>query len=46
MGHNEFNENINSLSEKVRNLIDEKKDILIVSSSSCDGIISASVLIR
>jgi len=46
MGYSEFNENINSTSEKVRNLIDEKKDILIVSSSSCDGIISASVLIR
>jgi single-stranded-DNA-specific exonuclease len=46
MGHNEFYENINSISEKTKNLINERKDILIVSRSSCDGIISASVLFR
>jgi len=46
MGYNEFYGNINSSSEKVKNLINEKKDILIVSNCSCDGIISASILIR
>jgi RecJ-like exonuclease len=45
MGYNEFYENVNIICEKVRNLIDERKDILIISSSSCDGIISASILI-
>ncbi|HJY09650.1 MAG TPA: hypothetical protein VJ250_01790, partial [Nitrososphaeraceae archaeon] len=46
MGYNEFYENINSISERVKNLINERKDTLIVSSSSCDGIISASLLFR
>lgn len=46
MGYNEFYENINSVSERVKNLINERKDTLIVSSSSCDGIISASLLFR
>ena len=46
MGYTEFYENINSIGEKVKNLIDDRKDILIVSNSSCDGIISASVLIK
>jgi single-stranded-DNA-specific exonuclease len=46
MGYNEFYENINIISEKIKNLINERKDILIVSSSSCDGIISASLLFR
>jgi single-stranded-DNA-specific exonuclease len=46
MGYNEFYENINTISEKIKNLINERKDTLIVSSSSCDGIISASLLFR
>jgi single-stranded DNA-specific DHH superfamily exonuclease len=46
MGYTEFYENINSIGEKVKNLIDDRKDILIVSNSSCDGIISASLLIK
>ncbi|MGH9997471.1 MAG: hypothetical protein ACRD7F_05620, partial [Nitrososphaeraceae archaeon] len=46
MGYTEFYENINSIGEKVKNLIDDRKDILIVSNSSCDGIISASLLVK
>ena len=46
MGYKEFYENINLTSEKVKNLIDDRKDTLIVSNSSCDGIVSASLLIR
>lgn len=44
MGHNDFYGNINSISEKVKNLINDRKDTLIVSNSSCDGIVSASLL--
>lgn len=46
MGYKEFYENLNLTSEKVKNLITERKDTLIVSNSSCDGIISASILVR
>jgi len=46
MGYKEFYENVNSTSEKVKNLINDRKDTLIVSNSSCDGIVSASLLIR
>src|SRR5918994_1606453 len=46
MEYTEFYENVNSIGEKVKNLIDDRKDILIVSNSSCDGIISASLLIK
>lgn len=46
MGYSEFHENVNSISEKTKNLVDDRKDILIVSNSSCDGIISASLLIK
>jgi single-stranded DNA-specific DHH superfamily exonuclease len=46
MGYKEFYENVNLTSEKVKNLIDDRKDTLIVSNSSCDGIVSASLLIR
>jgi single-stranded-DNA-specific exonuclease len=44
MGRNEFYGNINSISEKVKDLINDRKDTLIVSNSSCDGIVSASLL--
>jgi len=44
MGHNEFYGNINSISEKVKDLINDRKDTLIISNSSCDGIVSASLL--
>jgi RecJ-like exonuclease len=46
MGYTEFYENINSIGEKIKNLIDDRKDILIVSSLTCDGIISASLLVK
>ena len=46
MGYKEFYENLNLTSEKLKNLITERKDTLIVSDSSCDGIISASILVR
>jgi len=46
MGYSEFHDNVNSTSEKIKNLVDDRKDILIVSNSSCDGIISASLLIK
>jgi RecJ-like exonuclease len=46
MGYKEFYENVNLTSEKVKNLINDRKDTLIVSNSSCDGIVSASLLIR
>jgi RecJ-like exonuclease len=46
MGYSEFHDNVNSISEKIKNLVDDRKDILIVSNSSCDGIISASLLIK
>ena len=45
MGYNEFYDNIDSITEKVSNLVNENKDIMIVSNASCDGIVSASVLI-
>ena len=46
MGYSEFHDNVNSISEKIKKLVDDRKDILIVSNSSCDGIISASLLIK
>jgi single-stranded-DNA-specific exonuclease len=46
MGYSEFHDNVNSICEKIKNLVDDRKDILIVSSTSSDGIISASLLIR
>lgn len=46
MGFNEFQDNVNSISDKIKNLVDNRKDVLIVSNSSCDGIISASLLIK
>jgi RecJ-like exonuclease len=46
MGYSEFHDNVNSISEKTKNLVDDRKDILIVSNPSCDGIISASLLIK
>lgn len=46
MGYREFHDSINSISEKIKNLVDERKDILIASNSSCDGIVSASLLIK
>jgi RecJ-like exonuclease len=46
MGYSEFHDNINSISEKIKKLVEDRKDILIVSNSSCDGIISASLLIK
>lgn len=46
MGYSEFHDNVNSISEKIKKLVDDRKDILIVSNSSCDGIISASLLIE
>ncbi|HEY7227612.1 MAG TPA: hypothetical protein VH481_05755 [Nitrososphaeraceae archaeon] len=46
MGYKQFYENLNLASEKVKNLITERKDTFIVSNSSCDGIISAGLLVR
>jgi len=46
MGYSEFHDNVNSISEKTKNLVEDRKDILIVSNPSCDGIISASLLIK
>jgi len=45
MGYKQFYENLNLASEKVKNLINERKDTFIVSNSSCDGIISAGLLV-
>lgn len=46
MGYSEFHDNVNSISETIKNLVDDRKDVLIVSNSSCDGIVSASLLIK
>lgn len=46
MGYSEFHDNVNSISEKIKDLADHRKDILIVSNSSIDGTISASILIK
>lgn len=46
MGYSEFHDNVNSISEKIKNLVDDRKDVLVVSNSSCDGIVSASLLIK
>ncbi|HEY6950720.1 MAG TPA: hypothetical protein VI146_08945, partial [Nitrososphaeraceae archaeon] len=45
MGYKLFYENLNLASEKIKNLITERKDIFIVSNSSCDGIIAAGLLV-
>ena len=45
MGYKQFYENLNLASEKIKNLITERKDTFIVSNSSCDGIISAGLLV-
>ena len=46
MGYSEFHDNVNSISEEIKDLADHRKDILVVSNSSSDGIISASLLIK
>jgi len=45
MGYKLFYENLNLASEKIKNLIAERKDTFIVSNSSCDGIIAAGLLV-
>jgi len=45
MGYKQFYESLDLASEKVKNLINERKDTFIVSNSSCDGIISAGLLV-